>query len=132
MRKDGRFTRIPSSEVELIRDAKRKNYSLRDISQVFSVAKSTVSYYCRDLFDDPQRIYLTEKEAREVITLRTVGKDHNAYHECIDCSRKIRNKHTHCLTCSLSFQKVSGERDKWITSGISTRFQVGNILGAMK
>ena len=122
MREDGRFTRIPSLKVELIRNAKRENYSLREISQAFDVAKSTASYYCRDLFDDPQRVYQTEEEAREVIALSGVGKDHNAYHSCVDCGRTVRNKHTRCLVCNLNFQETSGERERWIEAGIPTRF----------
>lgn len=127
-RSDGRFTPIPEAKVELMRKAKKDGYSLREISNVFSVAKSTVSYYCRDLFWHPNRLYETEEDAREAIILRGIGKDHNKYKPCIDCGMPIRNSNTRCLKCNLGYQKSSGELYDFITSGIPTRFKTNNQM----
>ncbi len=123
IRKDGLFTKLPSARIQLIREAKRDGCSLGEISQVFSIAKSTASYYCRDLFWHPQRVYQTEKEARLIIALRGAGKDHSKYHTCINCGKSIRNEFTRCLQCNLNEQEQNGQRKRWIIGGIPTRFK---------
>jgi len=126
MRADKRFTRIHTSKVILMRQAKIDGYSLREIGETLEVAKSTISLYCRDLYWYPTRVYETEQEARDAITMRGVGTDHSKYHYCSQCGRKVRNEHQRCLKCNLSYQLEEGERARWIIGGIPHRFIKGN------
>lgn len=127
-RQDGRFTKIPPEKVALIRQAKQDGYSLSDIRRVFEVAKSTASLYCRDIFWHPNRKYYTEDEAREAVMLRTLGTDHSKYRSCVACGSNIRNEHIRCLACNLAYQESSGERQMFIESGVTTRYQTGNTM----
>lgn len=127
-RTDGRFTRIPSSKVFLIREAKRSGYSLLEIANEYNIGKSTASLYCRDLFYDPQRIYETEEEARLVVYLRNVGKDHNTYKGCLDCGRAIRNSQVRCLECNLAHQVAIGGIDNLVLRGEVYRFKEKDII----
>lgn len=126
-REDSRFIRIPKSKVILMREAKKAQYSLSEIALAFHVGKSTASLYCRDLFQHPSRRYDTEEEAREVIRLRGIGKDHRIYRNCVDCGTRIGNEHIRCLKCNLEYQENTGERDMFIESGKLSQFpnQVG-------
>lgn len=127
IRKDGRFIRISQDKVDIMRRAKQEGYSLREVSVSLNVAKSTVSLYTRDLFYHPNRIYQTEEEARNAVYQRNIGKDHTKYRKCIDCGDKIRNEHVRCLKCNLVYQRESGNLQKWVESGVSTQFQLGNL-----
>jgi len=127
-RKDGLFTRLPQFLIKDIREAKLRGYSLREIAEAYQVAKSTASLYCRDLYDDPQRIYQTEEEAREIIALRGLGKDHNVYHLCIDCGKTIRNTPIRCLHCNLTYQKLNGELAAFVKRGEPYRFREKDII----
>lgn len=126
MRKDGRFIQLPGTTVDRIRKAKQDGYSLRDIETAFGIARSTASLYCRDLFWYPGRLYETEEQAREAVALRGFGRDYAKYHHCVDCGKRIRNKHVRCLTCNLTFQDVSGERARFMEASIATRFALKN------
>lgn len=124
-RKDGLFTRISAEKVAAMRQMKKEDFSLQDIAQKYHVAKSTVSIYCRDLFDHPKRIYQTEEEIRDVIFKRGIGKNHDAYHKCA-CGVKIRRDHQRCLTCRKKYEKESGTLDRFFQGGVAHRFKAGD------
>jgi len=124
-RKDGLFTRIPAKKIAAMRQMKEEGFSLGDIALKLHVAKSTVSIYCRDIFDHPKRIYQTEQEIRDVVFKRGVGKNHEAFHRCA-CGAKIRRQHKRCLSCRRKYEKESGELDKFIQGGIANRFKAGD------
>ena len=112
--------------IRLIRVAKSSGRSLTDISRQYHVARSTISIYCRDLYDDPQRKYETEAEFRHNLVLKGKGKNHNKYHPCIDCGAKIRNNRTRCYSCNIEYQRMNGHIDKLISLGTNTRFGEGH------
>lgn len=56
--------KIQSYIIRQMREMKGKGESLKHIASELKIAKSTASYYCRDLFTHPERIYSTEREAR--------------------------------------------------------------------
>lgn len=128
VRKDGRFTRIPSDKVLLIREAKCSGCSLQEIANMYQVCKSTASLYCRDLFYDSQRIYETEEKARLVIYLRGIGEEHSIYKHCLDCGKTIRNEHTRCLKCNLAHQVVTGVTKKLALGGVEYQFRTKEII----
>jgi len=127
MRRDGKFTRLSKSKITIMREAKTAGYSLSEIASSLSVAKSTVSLYCRDLYSHPNRVYETEEEARLAIYLRSLDKDHTKKQNCIDCGKIIRNEHTRCLKCNLEYQLNTGELEKFINSGIPTRRKASQL-----
>ena len=57
-------TKIAQHIIDQIRRAKRDGSSLKEVAARFHISKSTVSTYCRDLFQHPQRIYETEADTR--------------------------------------------------------------------
>ncbi len=121
-RSDKLFSRISASVVCTMRDMKRDGLSLREISDELLIAKSTVSVYCRDLFDHPSRIYFTEEDCRNAVVQRGIGMDHCRYRLCLDCGLKIRNEHLRCAACSLAYQTETGEVARFVEAGKETRF----------
>lgn len=124
-RKDGLFTRLPSSKINAIRQDKLNGYSLNEISLRHGVSKATASLYCRDLFYYPGRVYQTEAEYREAILLRKIGTDHNKYKLC-KCGAIIRNKPERCSKCLIEHNKTTGEIARFVESGIPCRFHIGD------
>jgi len=86
-----------SSEIILgIRKLKTEGYSIEKIAKLFECSKSTVSYYCRDLFENNQRIHKTEVAARKKIQQASKKK-----HPCGKCGKAINIKSTLCRECFL-------------------------------
>ena len=86
---------ISNTTVNLIRQAKIKGYSLNDIAKWFCISKSTVSLYCRDLYDDPRRIYQTQEEARAMGFLHSTI----IFYPCPECGKQIRKERKLCKNC---------------------------------
>jgi len=86
---------ISQSTITQIRKAKTEGYSLNDIAKSYNVAKSTASLYCRDLFDDPRRIYQTEEDARTIMALHQT----HTYYPCPNCGKIIRKDRKLCKSC---------------------------------
>jgi len=82
---------------ERIRKEKADGASLKTLAEKYHLAKSTISLYCRDVFDHPLRKYSTEKEAREAIRSKKLHKCANP--SCNNLTTKI-----HCLSCYLGRQ----------------------------
>ena len=77
---------------ERIKKEKADGTSLKTLAEKYHLAKSTVSLYCRDVFDHPLRKYSTEKEAREAIRSKKL-------HKCANPSCNNLTTKTHCLSC---------------------------------
>lgn len=115
--------RLPKSLVSRIRADKKLGMSLLDIHDKYGIAKSTASLYTRDLYRHPLRKY-TEEEYRRIIYLRGVNKNHEAWHNCIDCGKLIRKRANRCMGCSLIYEKSRIEFYK--KCGAKTGFYIGN------
>lgn len=98
--------RITQSQIELIRQAKINGYSLNEISKLYHIAKSTISLYCRDLYDDIRRQYPTEEDARQRISEQSKTNMH--YKKCPNCGKRIRIYYTLCQKCSGTLQHQNG------------------------
>ena len=92
--------------VRLIREAKARGDSLLDIAKKHGVSKSTVSLYCRDLFEHPKRIYLTERACRQnlVVRQRSHPRSPDKRVPCKGCGASIRadGKTQLCIKCFTS------------------------------
>ena len=82
---------------EQIRKEKADGASLKTLAEKYHLAKSTISLYCRDVFDHPLRKYSSEKEAREAIRMKKL-------HKCANPSCNNLTTKTHCLSCYLGRQ----------------------------
>ena len=131
-RGDELFTRVTASVVREMRAMKRDGASLSEISDALGVAKSTASVYCRDLFDHPSRVYLTEDDYRDAVLQRGLGKDHCKYRSCVGCGRKIRNEHTRCAACNLVYQMETGEVERFVAAGEAARFQCDPLIDTLE
>ncbi len=56
--------------VRTMRNLKRRGKSIKDIAAQVGCSKSTASLYCRDLYEDPQRRYPTQKALRKAAAKR--------------------------------------------------------------
>ncbi len=103
---------IPTLEVTEMRRLIIRGYNLREISAITSRPKSTISLYCRDLYEHPQRKFKTEQEARQRIVERARG--HRVYqrHPCPICHAMMATNSRCCIRCYQIQQKTSAaERD---------------------
>ena len=95
------MVKFQPDKIKLIRNDKTAGKSLSDIAAKYNCSKSTVSYYCRDIFDHPNRQYQTEKDVRQ--RLHETRKVRNHGHKlvpCTKCQKPIRvNKSGLCFDC---------------------------------
>ncbi len=87
------MNRIPDTTITAIRNGKQAGQSLGQLSEQYHIAKSTVSYYCRDLFSHPRRKYQTELEVRKRVT------EQAKRFTCRNCGSPIKSKNGLCGTC---------------------------------
>lgn len=85
--------RIPDHTVKAIRSDKQDGLSLKEIAIKYSISKTTASYYCRDLFTHPSRIYQT---TRDVILRRSHLKKR---YICSTCGKPTKSKNKMCAVC---------------------------------
>lgn len=110
---------LPEATVSEIRRLKHAGASLRELAVQFGCAKSTVSLYCRDLFEYPRRKYHSEKEARQLPILNRRGKPRKRYpsdsaehrrlhrrryghkpiYKCANCGSPVWRKGSLCIIC---------------------------------
>jgi hypothetical protein len=88
---------IDNEIVSKIRDMKAKGQSLLFISRELKIAKSTVSLYCRDMFEHPKRRYPTRAIALKAIK-QSVKK-------CPTCDTIIRKCRPMCKKCLAAYFK---------------------------
>lgn len=97
---------------------KSQKMSIKKIAAILKCSPSTVSAYCRDLYDASNRIYKTEEDYRRHIrdnnkTPDAIEKKRlwNQTHKygrhytktCLDCPRKIRSNATRCKDCHTKY-----------------------------
>ena len=91
---------IRSEIIEQMRFFKRQGLSLKAIAKELHIGKTTVSYYCRDLYQHKKRVFKTETEARDRIT--------HTLKPCPDCCNPIRKDNYTCRPCYIKRLKVRG------------------------
>lgn len=85
--------KIPQDTIDAIRKGKQAGESLRTLADRFEISKTSVSYYCRDVFASQHRKYLTEEE------LRQCGY-HRSLRPCRECGTPTRGRVTGlCMKC---------------------------------
>lgn len=83
---------IANEIIKSIRIDKQNGSSLKTISSKYGIAKSTVSYYCRDLYTYRTRKYQTEEEARN-------HTNSSKRHICRNCGSPCKKEGGLCLKC---------------------------------
>lgn len=93
--------KIAAETIYLIRQRKRDGLSITKIAKEFKLSTSTVSLYCRDLFNNPSRKYKTEEEARHKISLYKSERWHDGKRSPSDLitNRPSKHKHLPCIKC---------------------------------
>jgi len=109
--------RLSETTIEQIRNGKRDGSSLNDLAQEFGCSKSTVSYYCRDIFSHPSRQYQTLDDVRYSYNERKKARwksgkrcpsDFKSYpsthrqrtlYPCRICGNLIRRRDSLCIAC---------------------------------
>ena len=84
---------IDATIIEAMRRDKHSGLSLLQLSLKYKVAKSTASLYCRDLYNNPQRIYKTGKDARQRIVAN------RKRYPCIKCGTLCKREGGLCAKC---------------------------------
>jgi hypothetical protein len=97
--------KLPDSTVQLIRQRKTEGKSLTEIATECNCTKSTVSLYCRNLFDNPRRKYKTEQEARQAILTLRRGKPRKRYP--VDNHQIYLDSQLPCTKCGKPRQRHS-------------------------
>ncbi len=97
------MNKLSNELIASIRKDKQSGLSLHKIVAKYKCSISTVSFYCRDIFENPHRKYKTEKEVRIAVNnkerqrYKMFGKKdfpskHNNYHKtylCPKCGNKL-------------------------------------------
>ena len=125
--------RLDRNTIDNIREGKRDGRSLKDLAQEFGCTKSTVSYYCRDLFTHPMRKYQTLEDVRKshneskkarYATGKRCPSDFKNYpsrhairkmYPCVSCGKPMSRKGSLCINCyteKLKERKISYENKK--------------------
>ena len=107
---------LPADIVTRIRRDKENGLSLNEIAYKYNCAKSTASFYCRDVFWHPFRKYATEREARQTPIDKKKGMPRKRYpsdfnkprytYPCIICGAKITRKGRFCIVCYTELRKL--------------------------
>jgi hypothetical protein len=101
---------LETTIVNRIREAKKQGHSLLEIANKYGVAKSTVSLYCRDLFNNSQRVYPTKE-----IATKAIGYKHSQ--PCERCGKPASNNHAMCSPCRLDYRRTENDNPKCIYCG---------------
>ena len=123
-------SKIPDRVIQAMRREKSAGDSVKVLGKRYGISPSTVSFYCRDLYTHPSRIYQTEKEARTAGYLRTEaararGEGRGRLIPCNRCPNLVRAAENvtgmcrSCLDATGYWSQANRGNEPW-NKGIST------------